>query len=202
MKYQWKILNHEIVFNGYFKIEKYDLQHEKYGGGWTAAFQREIFERGSAVAVLPYDPGRDEVILIEQFRAGGIGTLEPPWMKEIVAGIIEPGETELDVAQREMQEEAGCDIVQMEKIMQIYVSPGGSTEQCSIYCAQVNALGAGGIFGLDEEFEDIKVDVVSFDTARHWLEQGRMQSAATIIALQWLMLNRDRLRREWRNAAG
>ena len=201
MNYQWKVLNHEIVFNGYFQIEKYDLQHEKYGGGWTGVFQREIFERGSAVAVLPYDAERDEVILIEQFRAGGIGTMDTPWMKEIVAGIIEPGETEQAVAQREMREESGCDIIQMEKIMQIYVSPGGSTEQCSIYCAQVNAENAGGIFGLDDEFEDIKVDVVSFETARLWLEQGRMQSAATIIALQWLMLNRERLRREWRSVA-
>ena len=197
MKYQWKIAGHETVFNGYFQIEKYDLQHEKYGGGWTGTFQREVFERGSAVAVLPYDPYRDEVVLIEQFRAGGIGKMDTPWMKEIVAGIIEPGESEEEVAKREMCEESGCGIIQMERIMQIYVSPGGSTEQCAIYCAQIESKEAGGIFGLDDEYEDIKVDVVSFDTARQWLEEEKLQSAATIIALQWLMLNRERLRREW-----
>ena len=197
MKYQWKIAGHETVFNGYFQIEKYDLQHEKYGGGWTGTFQREVFERGSAVAVLPYDQYRDEVVLIEQFRAGGIGKMETPWMKEIVAGIIEPGESEEEVARREMCEESGCEIIQLERIMQIYVSPGGSTEQCAIYCAQVESESAGGIFGLDDEFEDIKVEVVSFDTARQWLEEEKLQSAATIIAMQWLMLNRERLRRKW-----
>jgi len=70
MKYDWKIINHDIIFQGYFRIEKYSLQHEQYAGDWTQTFQREIFERGSAVAVLPYDPIRDRVVLIEQFRAG------------------------------------------------------------------------------------------------------------------------------------
>jgi len=197
MKYDWKIIKHQLAYDGYFQIEKYHLQHEKYGGGWTATFQREIFERGSAVAVLPYDAQRDEVLLIEQFRAGGIGTLQTPWMKEIVAGIIEPGESEVDVAHREMREEAGLKILQLEKITQIYVSPGGSTEQCAIYCARVNSEGAGGIFGLAHEFEDIKVEAVSVDQASEWLNQGRLQSAATIIAMQWLLLNRQRLRAEW-----
>jgi len=197
MKYQWKILRHDIVYDGYFKIEKYQLQHEKYSGGWSGAFEREIFERGSAVAVLPYDPVRDEVILIEQFRAGGIGTMEAPWMKEIVAGIIEPGESQPAVARREMQEEAGCEILRMEKIMQIYISPGGSTEQCGIYCAQVDSKGAGGIHGLADEFEDIRVQAVPLDTARQWLDDGEIQSAASVIALQWLLLNRERLRRYW-----
>ncbi len=200
MNYQWKILNHRIAFDGYFRIEQYDLQHEKYSGGWTTSFSREIFERGSAVAVLPYDPLRDEVVLIEQFRPGGIGQMDTPWMKEIVAGIIEPGESETQVAEREMQEESGLAILQLEKIMQIYVSPGGSTEQCSIYCARVNSEGADGIFGLDDEFEDIRVEAVDYTQATQWLEQGKLQSAATIIALQWLMLNRERLRREWFDA--
>lgn len=197
MKYQWKIINHEIIFQGYFRMEKFDLQHEQFAGDWTGTFQREIFERGSAVAVLPYDPIRDKVILIEQFRAGAIGTQQPPWLKEIVAGIIETGETQQDVARRETLEEAGCEIQRLEKICQYYVSPGGTTEQCALYCAQVDSTGAGGIFGLDHEFEDILVEAVDLEQARNWLEDGTINSAASIIALQWLLLNRDRLRQDW-----
>ena len=197
MNYQWKIVNHQIVFQGYFRIEKYDLQHEKYAGDWTGTFQREIFERGSAVAVLPYDPIRDKVVLIEQFRAGAIGTMDTPWMKEIVAGIIEPGESQQDVAERETMEEAGCKILQLEKINQYYVSPGGTTEQCALYCGRVDSEGVGGIFGLDHEFEDILVEVVDVEQAAAWLNDGTINSAASIIGLQWLLLNRERLRKEW-----
>lgn len=197
MDYGWKIVDHQIVFQGYFRIEKYTLQHELFAGGWTGNFDREIFERGSAVAVLPYDPLRDKVVLINQFRAGGIGSMPTPWMKEIVAGIIEPGESEEQVAIRESEEEAGCNILQLEKITRFYVSPGGTTEQCATYCGRVDSEGVGGIFGLDHEFEDILVEAVDLDQARRWLEDGTINSAASIIALQWLLLNRERLRQQW-----
>ena len=194
MKYGWKIVRHDIAYQGYFRIEKFQLQHELYGGGWTETFQREIFERGSAVAVIPYDPKRDKVVLIEQFRSGAIGNMQQPWMKEIVAGIIEDGESEPDVARRETMEEAGCEILALEKISQYFVSPGGTTEQCILYYAEIDSEGVGGIFGLDHEFEDILVEAVDFKQAVAWLDDGTINSAASIIGLQWLMLNRERLR--------
>lgn len=197
MNYKWKTIQHEIPFTGYFRIEKYHLQHEKYAGGWTETFQRELFERGSAVAVLPYDPVNDKVVLIEQFRVGAIGSMEPPWMKEVVAGIIEPGETEQEVAERETLEEAGCEILQLERISRYYVSPGGTTEQCTLFCGQVNSDGVGGIYGLADEFEDIQVEAVDFEQAKSWLLDGTINSAASIIALQWLIINRQRLRQLW-----
>lgn len=197
MDYQWEIVDHQIVFQGYFRMEKYALQHELYAGGQTEVFYRELFERGSAVAVLPYDPLTDKVVLIEQFRVGAIGTMDPPWMKEIIAGIIEEGETEYDVARRESQEEAGCDIQQLEPICRYFVSPGGTSEECVLFCGRVDSSGVGGIFGLDHEHEDILVEAVPLDQARKWLEDGTINSAAAIIALQWLLLHRDRLRREW-----
>ena len=197
MNYAWKIVQHEVVFQGYFRMEKYLLQHEKFAGGWTGTFQREIFERGSAVAVLPYDPKRDKVVLIEQFRAGCIGTQQNPWLKEIVAGIIEEGESQQQVAERETLEEAGCNILRLEKITQYYVSPGGTTEQCALYCGQVDSEGVGGIHGLDHEHEDIRVEVVDLKQAEVWLEDGTINSAASLIALQWLLLNRDRIRDAW-----
>jgi len=197
MKFGWQIMAHEIAYQGYFRIEKFSLQHELYAGGWSETFQREIFERGSAVAVIPYDPVHDKVILIEQFRAGAIGTQQTPWLKEIVAGIIEPGESHQEVAERETMEEAGCRILRLEKISQYYVSPGGTTEQCVLYCAQVDSAGAGGVFGLEHEFEDILVEAVDLQQARRWLEDGTINSAASIIGLQWILLNRDRLREQW-----
>jgi ADP-ribose pyrophosphatase len=197
MQYKWNIVNHEIVFQGYFRMEKYTLNHELFAGGESGDFQREIFERGSAVAVLPYDPQRDEVVLIDQFRAGAIGSIDPPWLKEVVAGIIEPGESQREVAERETMEEAGCQILDLEKISQYFVSPGGTTEQCVLFCGRVDSEGVGGIFGLEHEFEDIRTEAVSLEKARAWLEDGTINSAASIIALQWLLLNRDRLRRKW-----
>jgi ADP-ribose pyrophosphatase len=197
MNYDWKIIQQEVVFQGYFRMEKFALQHELYGGGTTETFYRELFERGSAVAVLPYDPERDEVVLIEQFRVGAIGSQNPPWLKEIIAGIIEPGESHQQVAERETVEEAGCKILQLEKIAQYYVSPGGTSEQCMLYCGQVSTQGVGGIYGLDHEFEDILVEAVSLDQAKRWLEDGTINSSPAIIALQWLLINRDKLRSKW-----
>jgi ADP-ribose pyrophosphatase len=92
---------------------------------------------------------------------------------------------------------AGCQILDLEKISQYFVSPGGTTEQCALYCGRVDSEGVGGIFGLEHEFEDIRTEAVSLEKARAWLENGTINSAASIIALQWLLLNRDRLRRKW-----
>jgi ADP-ribose pyrophosphatase len=197
MNYEWKVVDQQIVFQGYFRMEKFTLQHELYAGGSTETFHRELFERGSAVAVLPYDPIRDEVVLIEQFRVGAIGTQNPPWLKEIIAGIIEEGETHQQVAERETLEEAGCEILQLEKITQYYVSPGGTSEQCALYCGRVSTQSIGGIHGLEHEFEDILVEVVSFAQAKQWLEEGVLNSSPVIIALQWLLLNRERIREKW-----
>jgi ADP-ribose pyrophosphatase len=197
MNYEWKVVDRQIVFQGYFRMEKYALQHELYAGGSTETFHRELFERGSAVAVLPYDPVRDEVVLIEQFRVGAIGTQSRPWLKEIIAGIIEDGESYQQVAERETLEEAGCEILQLEKITQYYVSPGGTSEQCVLYCGQVDTQGVGGIYGLDHEFEDILVEVVSLDQAKRWLDDGTINSSPAIIALQWLLLNREKIREKW-----
>jgi len=194
MHYEWKILRHDIAYQGYFRIERFQLTHEKYAGGNTGPFMRELFERGSAVAVLPYDPVRDEIILIEQFRVGALRQLERPWIREIVAGIIEPGELEHEVAERETLEEAGCAIIEMKPICRYFVSPGGASEQCSLFYARVDTSSAGGIHGLADEFEDIRVEVVSYAQAMQWLESGQINSATPIIALQWLKLNRDRLR--------
>jgi len=194
MKYRWRLESRRTLFEKYFRIDEYSISHELYGGGDSPVFTREIFERGSVVAVLPYDPRRDRVVLIEQFRTGAIDDPDGPWLIECVAGVIEDGESEREVAIRESVEEAGCVIEQLETISQYYVSPGGTSEHCSLYCGLVDSDGLGGIHGLDHENEDIRVLVVDADEAYAWLRAGRIRSSATIIALQWLELNRARLR--------
>ena len=194
MNYQWKMLQNLTLFEKYFRLEEYSISHELFGGGESPVFTREIFERGTVVAVLPYDPVRDKVVLIEQFRAGAITNAEGPWLIECVAGVIEAGESEQQVARRESEEEAGCIIEDLQVISEYYVSPGGTTEHCSLFCGIVDSDGVGGIHGLPHEQEDIRVMVVDSAEAYAWLCEGRVRSSATIIALQWLELNKSRLK--------
>jgi ADP-ribose pyrophosphatase len=193
MKYSWNLDKHQVLFSKYFKLEEISLSHELFGGGYSNVFSREIFERGAVVAVLPYDPERRQVVLIEQFRAGAIGDAESPWLLECVAGVIEKGESEEQVAIRESQEEAGCKIRQLHRISRYYVSPGGTTEFCTLYCGIIDSTGVGGIHGLAEENEDIRVELVDADLAYQRVRDGIIRSSATIIALQWLELNEQRL---------
>lgn len=192
-----RVIDETIAFDGYFKIIRYRLVHSLFSGGCGPELSREIFERGRAVAVLPYDPARDQVVLIEQFRPGALGVEEDPWLIETIAGIVEPGEDLDAVARREAKEEAGLALHDLRPITRFFASPGGSTETVDLFVARVDATDAGGLFGLAEEGEDIKVHVIPFDHARSWLDEGRIKVGTTIIALQWLSLNRDRLRRIW-----
>ena len=196
MNYNWKLDKCTVLFKKYFQLDEYSLSHELFQGGHSQVFTREIFERGSAVAILPYDPKCRKVVLIEQFRAGAIHDQDSPWLIECVAGIVEEGETDEQVAIREGREEAGCEIGQLHAISRYYVSPGGTTEECTLYCGIIDSTGVGGIYGLAEENEDIRVELVDADIAYRWLREGKIKSSATIIALQWLQLNEDRLIRD------
>lgn len=191
------IIERVPVFQGYFRVDRYRLRHRLHDGGWSEPMSREVFERGHAVCVLPYDPILDEVVLIEQFRIGAHAAGFAPWLIEIVAGIIDAGETALAVAHREMREEAGLPILALEPICRYLVSPGGTSESVELFCARVDARTAGGIFGLDQEHEDIRVIRVPASEALAWLDSGKIVNAAAIIALQWLALHRDKLRLEW-----
>ena len=196
MNYVWKLDKHTVLFKKYFQLDEFSLSHELYRGDHSQVFTREIFQRGSVVALLPYDLKRRKVVLIEQFRAGATGDGKSPWLIECIAGVIEDGESETEVAIRESREEAGCEIKQLHAISRYYVSPGCSTEICTLYCGIVDSTGIGGIHGLAEENEDIRVELIDADIAYAWVGEGKIKSSATIIALQWLQLNEDRLIRD------
>ncbi|MDO9049789.1 MAG: NUDIX domain-containing protein [Methylobacter sp.] len=197
MDKQFEILNKEIVYQGFFRVEKYRLKHTMFGGGWSSEITRELFMRGSCVAVLLYDPHADKVVLIEQFRTGAILNPDKVWLVEIVAGAIEEGETAEEVAYRESLEEAGCEIQQLMVINEFYTTPGGSSEWITLFCGKVDSTQVGGIYGLDHEDEDILVRAVDFDEAYLMLENGDIESAIPIIAIQWLALNRKKLKLKW-----
>jgi ADP-ribose pyrophosphatase len=188
------------LYKGYFEMVQYQFQHKLYGGGWSNTVTREIFERGHAVAVLPYDPISNEFVLIEQFRIGALPTTQTPWLIEIIAGIIDPGEQPADVCRREAQEEAGIEITNLTRVMGYLASPGGTTERMSIYMAQVDSKLAGGVHGLEYESEDILVHRVDEGIARQWLDDGTIDNAAAIIALQWFFLNKATLLEQWQNS--
>lgn len=197
MKKQFQILERETVYPGFFRMEKFRLKHTLYGGGWSEEISRELFVRGNCVAVLLYDPVTDQVVLIEQFRAGAILNPDRAWLVEIVAGAIEEGETAEEVAYREAMEEAGCDIDRMKVINEFYTTPGGSSERITLFCGKVDSTTVGGIHGLDHEHEDILVRAVSFNEAYQMLLNREIESAIPIIAIQWLALNRQQLQTEW-----
>lgn len=192
----FEIVAKQTIYNGFFRLEKYRLKHTLFQGGWSSELDRELFRRGNCVAVLLYDPVRDELILIEQFRVGAILQPERAWLLEIVAGAIEEGETAAEVAVREAKEEAGCDIQELKLIQEFYTTPGGASEWLSLFYGRVDSTGVGGVHGLDHEDEDIRVSAVKFDEVWRLLEQGKIESAIPIIAIQWLYINRDKIRCE------
>jgi ADP-ribose pyrophosphatase len=184
-----EILNHTLVYQGHFRLEKYQLRFRLFAGGWSQPVTRELFSRGTSAGVLPYDPYLDKVVLIEQFRIGALGGAQSPWLQEIVAGVVELNEAPEAVVKREAQEEAGLELLDLQPICKYWVSPGATSEQISLFCATVDSTHASGVYGLIEEGEDIKVKVLSAQDAFAAVEAGKINNASSIIALQWLQLH-------------
>lgn len=192
-----EVLEKTTPFRGYFQIDRYKLRHRKFEGGWTEPQSREVFERGHAASVLPYDPQRDCVVLIEQFRVGAYAAALEPWLVEAVAGIIDPGETPEAVVRREAVEEAGCEITILEPIGNFLLTPGASSETLAVFCGRTDSRGLGGVYGLPEEGEDIRVLVTPAEEAIAMALEGRVTNANAAIPLLWLSAHRPRLRRQW-----
>ncbi|MEG7463039.1 ADP-ribose diphosphatase [Enterobacter hormaechei] len=193
-----EIIARETLYSGFFSMELYRFRHRLFNGEMSGEIKREIFERGHAAVLLPYDPVRDEVVLVEQVRIAAYDTSETPWLLEMVAGMIEEGESVEDVARREALEEAGLVVGRTKPVLRYLASPGGTTERSSIMVGEVDATTAEGIHGLADENEDIRVHVVSRELAYQWVEEGKIDNAASVIALQWLQLHYQTLRHEWK----
>jgi len=192
-----EIIKREECFKGFYQLDRVHLRHELFAGGMSPEISREVFVRHDAVCVLPYDPQRDEVVLIEQFRVGAMGKTETPWLIELVAGLIDKAEVPEEVAHREGEEEAGVTFSSLWPITRYFPSPGGSTEFVHLFLGRCSTVGVGGLHGLEEEAEDIRVTVWAYEDALQAVRDGRISNAASIIALQWLALNRAEVRGLW-----
>ena len=192
-----EIIKREECFKGFYQLDRVHLRHELFAGGMSREISREVFVRHDAVCVLPYDPQRDEVVLIEQFRVGAMGKAQTPWLIELVAGLIDKVEEPEEVARREGEEEAGLTFSSLWPITRYFPSPGGSTEFVHLYLGRCSTVGVGGLHGLEEEAEDIWVTVWAYEDALQAVRDGRISNAASIIALQWLALNRAEVRGLW-----
>jgi ADP-ribose pyrophosphatase len=195
-----EILERTVAYQGFFRVDRYRLRHRVYGGGWSPELTREVFERGRTVGILLYDPDIDTVVLVEQFRLPAHLAGFAAWQTEIVAGIVDrPGEAEAAVARREAREEAGLSVIgEMVPIHRYMTTPGGSTEVIDLFCGRVDARDAGGIHGLVEEHEDIKVVALAWRVAARRLRAGGFQNGPTVLALTWFGVHHARLRRLWR----
>ena len=159
--------------------------------------RREILRVDTVAGVLPYDPERDELVLIRQFRlaaheATGLGD-----MVEIVAGYVEDGEDPADAARREVREEAGVEVLDLVPMLRFVPSPGVSTEQGVLWCARVRIGTLDEITGAEGENELVRPFAVPAETALAALRTGRLHNGYLILALHWFALNRDELRRRW-----
>ena len=192
-----RVLEQQTAWSGHFSVRKLTLQHRRFAGGWSEPLVREVFERGDAVGVLPYDPGTDSLVMIEQFRPGAMRGDNSPWMLELVAGVVESGESDEDVVHREAMEEAGCELSELLPIATVIPSAGACSEQVRLYCGRVSSASVGGIHGLQEEGEDILVHSVSRSDALQLLADDRIPNGHTLIALQWLHIHGASLRERW-----
>lgn len=198
MKYEIDVIDTQTGYDGFFQLNRYRLRHSLFAGGWSKIIERERIERLRATGVLLYDPDRDQVVLVEQFRIGALEAGgEDAWLLEIAAGLMHEGELAEEVARKEVMEETGIECLDLYPICNLYVSPGTASERLQLYCGRVDASNAGGIYGLADEGEDIRVRVMMTDEALAELEQGRANSTAIVISLQWLALNRERIREHW-----
>lgn len=192
-----ELIRQEVAFQGHFKVMRYFFRHSLYKGGTSDVISREVFERGQAGAVLLYDPQRDEVVLIRQFRAGTYAAGRHPWVWEAVAGMIEENETAEQMVRREAIEEANLEVAELLPITSVMLTPGACSEACQLFLGRVDSSKAGGVFGLAAEHEDILVKVLPFAEALALVERNEVDNAIGMIALLWLALHREEVRQRW-----
>lgn len=194
-----RVVAHEVAFKRHLRLDVVRFHHRQFSGEWSGERVYDVVRRGAAVAILLYDPERDAVVLVEQFRLPPLLAGYSPWVVEVVAGLVDKdGESDDEVARRETGEEAGLPIIGELIPIQRYVPmPGNSDETIMLFCGRVNSAGAGGVHGLPDEHEDIKVIVRSAADLEAMVEAGQIETGHTLICLYWFFRHREELRRKW-----
>jgi ADP-ribose diphosphatase len=194
-----EIVSAETVFERFLRMDVFRFRHRLFCGEWSGVQTHDVLRRGMAVAVVLYDPDRDEAVLVEQLRLGALLAAASPWQIEVAAGLVDDGEVPEAVAIREIGEETGLEPAGALIPIQRYLpSPGASDESVLLFCARVDATAAAGLHGLHEEGEDIRVVVKSVAEIEALLDAGSIENGHSLVALYWLLRHRERLRRLWR----
>jgi ADP-ribose pyrophosphatase len=194
-----KIISRTVEFKGYRLLETIEFQHQSMKkGGWSGPVRREIYHAGEVIVALLYQPETDSILLNQEFRIGALlaGDADP-WLYECCAGKMDDGETPEEAVRREAKEETGCDVTALKRIGQVYPSPGTMNETFHLFCARIGKNEKGGVFGLDEEDEEIQTHLLPADDVIRMLDAGRIRNAGAVICLQWFARHREQLRREW-----
>ena len=192
------------VWNGRFRLDLIHFRHRRFDGAMSGERVWELWRRGRAAAMLPYDPWSDSVVLMEQFRLPALAAGVDPVMVEVPAGLCEAGERAEETIAREMREEIGLDADRAELIGDFLLTPGGCDERCTLYVGRVRAPvaapdGTVGLAGLAAEQEDIRVRVLPAEAAIDAALAGQYPNSVTAIALLWLGHRRAWLREQWKD---
>jgi len=179
----YRIIQKKRVYQGFFAMDEYRLEHDRIDGD-RMQICRENMERGDAAAILLYDPACDEVLLLEQFRIGPAVRSDNPWLIEIVAGMIDAGESAEQAVIREAQEEAGFTPSDVQFLARYYTTPGACSERIDLFLGLVDKhrpVSAGG--GCAAEHEDIRSYWVSRQQAMQMVSEGTIASGAPMLAI-------------------
>ena len=186
---KFKIINKKNIYDGFFKMHEVTLKYQKYDGSWTNNIKRELFGGAQVSAVLPYDPIKKEIVLIQQFRPGTISKNFDHYLNEIVAGIIDKDEDPESAAVRECLEETGCKVKKLIPIQGYFPAPGSSESFYYLYLGEVETFKGSRIMGMENENEDIFVKSYKIEDVREKMKNGKFLNGLTLIALQWFFLN-------------
>ena len=188
MTLKYQIINKKDLYSGFFKLKKLEFVHQKHDGSWTNKVDREIFSGAHVSTLLPYDPVRKEIVLIQQFRAGVISRYDDDYLYEIVAGIIDENESPEETAIRECVEETGCKVNKITEINEYFPAPGSSESYYHLFLGEVNSFDGERIMGLESENENILVKSYKVEQVRNMLKEKEIKNGLTLIALQWFFL--------------
>jgi ADP-ribose pyrophosphatase len=193
-----EIVEAKIAFARHLRVDVVRFRHRLFAGGWSGERVFDVVRRGGAVAILLYDPDRDSVVMVEQFRLAALFAGGSPWQLECVAGLMEPDESAEQVAVRETREEANLELIgPLLPIQRFMPATGSFDETVDLFCGRVDCTGAAGLYGAAEEQEDIRVVVKPVAEIEAMLDRGEIESSHSVICLYWLLRHRDRLRRNW-----
>ena len=189
MNPKFKIINKKSIYSGFFKMNEITLKYKKYDGSWSNNIKRELFGGAQVSAVLPYDPIKKEIVLLQQFRPGTISKNVNNYLNEIVAGIIDPGENPETTAKRECLEETGCHVKKLIPIQGYFPAPGSSESFYHLFLGEIETFEGQRIMGLKSENEDILVQSFTLDEVRKKMKNNEIINGLALIALQWFFLN-------------